>query len=202
MSGDPPITEDENATLVGSAEPSTRMHVTPSSSRGRAPSNPFLDPSKSHPSLNNAQLEALTTPSTADTPLIPRLSSHPTVVQPSLSGSTMQSANSSSLLNEPQLRTWIFPPSVANPEIHKLMRLFPSFIVQRSAGRFPTNDVAEPNKGSERMLEEGRGAGEEGTERDVKLGTGRMWVSVIEREDRWRGGFWDRVLQWFKNIFG
>ncbi len=82
------------------------------------------------------------------------------------------------------------------------MRLFPSFIVQRSAGRFPTNDVAEPNKGSERMLEEGRGAGEEGTERDVKLGTGRMWVSVIEREDRWRGGFWDRVLQWFKNIFG
>ena len=61
------------------------------------------------------------------------------------------------------------------------------------------------------MLEEGRdggdgggggGDGEEVVEQGIKLGTGRMWVSGIERENGWQGGFWDRVLRWFKNLFG
>ncbi|KAF8331083.1 uncharacterized protein EI90DRAFT_3123823 [Cantharellus anzutake] len=201
LSRGPPIPEDESATLVGSSELSTSPGThTAIASRGRAPSNPFLDPSRSNQSSLNAQLDEPTSPTGLDTPLVPPpMPPQASSMRASPSGMTVQSFNSISMLNDPQLRTWTFPP-LENPELHSFMKLFPRFIVQRSTGRFPTTSMSGRQKGSERTMEEGLERGRVGV--DIKVGTGQMWVSAMPREDGWQGGFWDRFLQWFKNLFG
>ncbi|KAG8896337.1 hypothetical protein FRC00_006113 [Tulasnella sp. 408] len=121
------------------------------------------------------------------------------------------------LLHTAQLRVWTIPPYLTNPEIMSdFLPLFPSFITKKPLPRFtPIKPAAKPasqskrNKKKKPDLEEGGALGMEEddgvTSRDargeVKKGTGRMWIGEKVRDDGWRGGFWTRLMLWFKGMF-
>lgn len=121
------------------------------------------------------------------------------------------------LLHTSQLRVWTVPPYLSNPEIMcDLLPLFPSFIANKPLPRFaPIKPAAKSppqskrNKKKKPDLEEGGalgiddddGATPRNARGEVKKGTGRMWIGEKVRDDGWRGGFWTRLMLWFKGIF-
>ncbi|EPQ57308.1 hypothetical protein GLOTRDRAFT_58576 [Gloeophyllum trabeum ATCC 11539] len=93
---------------------------------------------------------------------------------------------------EEYLRTWT-SPDLPNPEYLSLLKVFPSFITRRTLPRFPVTT----GKGRPLDLEEG----EDEPRREVRCGTGIMWVSSKERCDGWKGSWWDRFVLWWRKIF-
>ncbi|KAG9007069.1 hypothetical protein FRB90_009574 [Tulasnella sp. 427] len=120
------------------------------------------------------------------------------------------------LLHTPQLRVWTIPSYLTNPEIMTdLLPLFPSFIASKALPRFtavkpsgkPTQSAIggkkEPDveEGGALGMEEDDGVTARESRGEVKKGTGRMWIGEKVRDDGWRGGFWTRLMLWFKGMF-
>jgi hypothetical protein len=98
---------------------------------------------------------------------------------------------------EPEPRTWM-APDLSNPEITALLRLFPPNITRGAVPRF-TGRKTEPPDG-EADLEGGIGL--EGDDKEyVRFGTGRMWLSGMERGRGWQGSTWDRFVDWWRRVF-
>jgi len=96
---------------------------------------------------------------------------------------------------EPEPRLWM-TPDLSNPEITALLRLFPPSITRGAVPRFTGG---KPPDG-EADLE--AGVGMEGDEREcVRFGTGRMWLSGMERGGGWQGSAWDRFVEWWRKVF-
>jgi hypothetical protein len=96
--------------------------------------------------------------------------------------------------DEQYLRVWT-SPDLTNPEILRLVKLFPPFISRRPFPRFPV-----PNNSSGQVdIEEGDDDGVEG--RHIHFGTGSMCVSSKQRTDAWEGGCCTRFVMWWKRIF-
>lgn len=91
------------------------------------------------------------------------------------------------------LRIWT-TPDLSNPEYLSLLTVFPSFITRRSPPRFRVSShprVADIEEG-----EEVRGEGKE-----ICFGTGSMWVSAKQRSDGYKGGWWTRLVLWWRRLF-
>ncbi|KDQ57799.1 hypothetical protein JAAARDRAFT_207264 [Jaapia argillacea MUCL 33604] len=171
----------------------------PTANRPRAPSDPFTDTpplshslvttssSSSYPN-NNAHLSTYTSERDGEEP--------PTPITPSADPSYAQGSQAVPGDSEEELylRIWT-SPDLSNPEYVTLLKLFPSFITRRQLPRFPVNTTS----GRPADLEEGEDDADE--RREVRCGTGTMWISSKERSDGWQGSWWTRVLQWFRRMF-
>ena len=98
-------------------------------------------------------------------------------------------------IEEEYMRTWT-APNLTNPEILQLLKLFPTFITRRATPRFPESmsDSRSPSD-----LEAGReypaAVGE------IRVGTGRMWVSALSRTEGWEGSWWTKFKNWWQQVF-
>jgi len=93
---------------------------------------------------------------------------------------------------EEYMRVWT-SPDIINPEIPRLLKLFPSFVSCRALPRFTVSTTSRPAD-----IEEGEYAY---AGQRVQFGTGSMWVSSRQRSDGWEGSWWARfVLRW-RRIF-
>lgn len=98
---------------------------------------------------------------------------------------------------EPEPRVWM-APDLSNPEITALLRLFPPSITRGEAPRFR----GRKGEAADGEVDLETGIGMEGDEREyLRFGTGRMWLSGIERGGGWRGSTWDRFVEWWRRVF-
>lgn len=202
--------DDENS--FDPAPSSTRLqHITPSNSysspiamaRDRTSSDPFIDPSRSQGSTlvamgssppDHATLAESDQPPWTPTRGRPRTRQHAIDLQNTFS--------------EPHFRVWSFPYFISNPELQQLSALFPSFITKRAIPRFLVGSSlsSSPRTNSTpRELEEGiiGAATREASigPSEIRVGTGKMRLGEQRRQEGWRGSFWERMRQWFRNLF-
>jgi hypothetical protein len=91
------------------------------------------------------------------------------------------------------LRKWT-SPDLSNPEYIALLDLFPGFTKRRAVPYFPVaRDSRHPDI---EEAEDERGEGKE-----IRFGTGTMWVSPKLRREGWEGGWWSRFLMWWRRTF-
>ena len=93
---------------------------------------------------------------------------------------------------EQYLHVWT-SPDLSNPEILRLIELFPVFVSRRPLPRFPVPQSRHVD------IEEGEDEGLEG--RQIHFGTGSMWVSSKVRTDSWEGSFWAMFISWWRKVF-
>lgn len=92
------------------------------------------------------------------------------------------------------LRTWT-APDLSDPEYLSLLTIFPAFIVRHPLPIFP----AVPKSRRLADLEEGAAVIEES--KDIRVGTGTMWVGPKARSPGWQGSWWTRFKLWWKRLF-
>ncbi|KAF8124966.1 hypothetical protein EV363DRAFT_1177302 [Boletus edulis] len=187
---------------ISISTPSTSRAPKPSpismathSKRARAPSDPFLDmPALSH-SLPSASSYSsgvtIPPPSIAENP-----EDGPPPQDPDVEEELQLAPLRSDVPSEEDdvyLRIWT-TPSLPNPEYLSLLTVFPSFITRGSPPRFPISSHPRATD-----IEEGEEEGEEGKE--IRYGTGSMWVSAKRRSDGYKGGLWTRFILWWRRVF-
>jgi hypothetical protein len=94
---------------------------------------------------------------------------------------------------EEYLRIWT-SPDLPNSEFLALLDVFPSFITRRPLPRFPVSSVSR-----DADIEEGEE--ERGEGKEIRFGTGTMWVSSKLRSDGWEGTWWCTFKMWWRRIF-
>ncbi|QRV79431.1 hypothetical protein RhiJN_07446 [Ceratobasidium sp. AG-Ba] len=207
--------------------PITRPLRSAPHARSRASSDPFLDPTRSSPSMHAALSMTLPTPEESATdldslgPSTPFDERGPEIPPPPASlpdpyQSSAYSMNAEAFLNEPQLRIWTFPPYLANPELHKLISMLPPNISSQSVPRFRPVAKVKRRDHKRKVVDidlEGEGNPMQvGSATDIDVvgdkergeirkGTGRMWIGELIRLPGWRGSFWDSVRDWFRHLF-
>lgn len=254
----PPPVPSRKPTTDGSREQATELDqagvAPPDFSRTRAPSDPFIDPSRSQGSNLSSSPSGIsavtgsglatpldpepgmtpptphfrgagrdspgpsprrhttTLPASSSTPTTPSNTINPFDAKTLPSSASFNSAQLLSLLSEPQIRLWIFPRTYTNSEIHQLLALFPGFISEKAFARFKpvsggsTKHKSKTNGGKKdltpRELEEAVGTIVKNDDEGIKVGTGTMRRSEIVRADGWRGSMWNRLMAWFRDLFG
>lgn len=91
------------------------------------------------------------------------------------------------------MRTWT-APDLSNPEYLSLLTVFPSFITRRPLPRFA---VAK----NPRVADIEEGEDERGEGKEIRFGTGTMWVSSKHRSEGYRGHWWTRFVLWWRGLF-
>jgi len=115
---------------------------------------------------------------------------------------------------EPHMRIWTVPSYLGNPEIAQILSVFPTNITSGSVPRFRGSSSAKSSKtrqsGSIRSRRgqadldlEAQGDEEEPLdEREyLRHGTGRLFISHLERDEGWRGSMWERLRSWWRRVF-
>ncbi|KZT26669.1 hypothetical protein NEOLEDRAFT_1161968 [Neolentinus lepideus HHB14362 ss-1] len=95
---------------------------------------------------------------------------------------------------EEYLRTWT-SPDLPNPEYLCLLKVFPSFISRLALPRFP---VAS---GKARPLDLEEGEDDQMPRKEIRCGTGIMWLSSKERAEGWKGSWWSKFILWLRKLF-
>ncbi|KAG8716280.1 hypothetical protein FRC08_009659 [Ceratobasidium sp. 394] len=219
---------DRSEDSPSSETPITRPLRSAPLARSRASSDPFLDPTRSSPSMHAALSMTLPTPEESATdldslgPSTPLDERGPEIPPPPASlpdpyQSSAYSMNAEAFLNEPQLRIWTFPPYLTNPELHKLIAMLPPSITSQPVPRFKplgkpkrrerkrkAADVDLEGEGNPMQTADITSVGADlAKERgEIRKGTGRMWIGDLVRLPGWRGTFWDSVRDWFRHLFG
>lgn len=165
---------------------------TTQTKRARAPSDPFLDTpavSTSYSSANTAQLSTSAS-STFDDP--------PTPITPPNESVDLFAPQISAGQELPDggdyLRTWV-APDLSDPEYSSLIKVFPAFVMRHPPPRLPII-TASPRSTD---LEEGQG---EDTERkQIRVGTGTMWLGYKLRTPGYQGSWWTRFKLWWRSLF-
>ncbi|KAH0827371.1 hypothetical protein J3R83DRAFT_4021 [Lanmaoa asiatica] len=165
------------------------------SNRARAPSDPFLDmPTLSHSlpsaSSHSSNVTIPPLPSTAENakdgaPII--LHDHDAEGEQQLA--PLLSEVPAEEADDVYLRIWT-SPDLPNREYLSLLTVFPSFITRGALPRFPVS--SHPRAAD---IEEG----EEGKE--IRFGTGSIWVSGKQRSSGYKGGWWTRFILWWRRLF-
>ncbi|KAK4054256.1 hypothetical protein OIV83_001282 [Microbotryomycetes sp. JL201] len=173
----------------------------PLSTRGRAFSDPFLDPNDRVTGTEHSQ-----DPLTPTSPVSPSL----TTESPLLPLKT-EAAASRQTSTRDDIRIFVLPPYITNPELIALCRLFPEFITSRTRlAKFV--DVVEDGS----MLEGSTMKPSRGTVVSAQArlpatmkqkvgpapGHGEVRVSDSERDPGWRGTLLERFILWLKKLFG
>ncbi|KAI0675249.1 hypothetical protein C8Q78DRAFT_1075550 [Trametes maxima] len=160
--------------------------------RPRAPSDPFMDapPPGLSASYSSANTGLSTSSSSAAdepvTPLTPNAELDDLLVR-APPGQEFCEADG-------YVRTWT-APDLSNPEFLSLLSLFPSFVVRNPLPRFPVTSV------SRRVPDIEEGEPMESDRKDIKVGTGTMWLGTKRRADGWQGGWWTRFKLWLARVF-
>ncbi|TFY70306.1 hypothetical protein EVG20_g2700 [Dentipellis fragilis] len=164
--------------------------------RPRAPSDPFLDtptPSRSYTSSTTQSTLPLSAspPDTVDDPPSP-------ITPPAEADGSFRPMGMDYMYQqeseEAYMRVWT-SPDLSNPEVLELLKVFPTFISRRALPRFSESPASRrPND-----IEEGQEAS--ALKDEIRIGTGRMWVSARQRAGGWDGGWWARFVLWWKRIF-
>jgi len=115
---------------------------------------------------------------------------------------------------EPHMRIWTIPSYLSNPEIAQILSVFPTNITSGSVPRFRGSSGANNSKtrrsGSIRSrrgqvdldLEAQDDEEEPVDEREyLRHGTGRLFISHLERDEGWRGSMWERLRSWWRRVF-
>lgn len=97
-------------------------------------------------------------------------------------------------LEDVSLRTWI-APDLPDSELLCLLALFPHFVAAQNVPRFP---IGTPVKQSD--LEQGLAA-EVTEDKQIRCGTGVLWVGPRHRSEGWRVGWWTRLTLWLRRTF-
>jgi len=165
--------------------------------RPRAPSDPFLDTpalSQSYSSSPRSNIIPLST-SLSDTI---DDSSSPSTPPPDLEdvfNPRPAATYAPQDIDEEYMRTWT-SPDLTNPEVLQLLKVFPAFITRRATPRFPDR---APNSHPLPDLEVGEEVSAPVGE--IRIGTGRMWVSALRRTEGWEGGWWTKFKNWWHRLF-
>ncbi|KAI0744056.1 hypothetical protein C8Q80DRAFT_1122359 [Daedaleopsis nitida] len=169
---------------------------TTQTKRPRAPSDPFLDTptlSTSYSSAKTGTSHLSTSGSSAaDEPITPTT---PLGDVDDLFAAAPPNRNHEFSESDGYLRTWT-APDLPNPEYLSLLTLFPPFIARDTLPRFP---VTAPTA---RLadIEEGPDDDVEGR-KEIRIGTGTMWLGPTRRTDGWQGGWWTRLKLWLSRLF-
>ena len=176
------------------------LAAPPHAKRPRAPSDPFLDtPPLSH-SYTSSSTQSFSgntavplSASVSDTAVEP-----PSPVTPPAEIDDVFSAVAATQdyqyceTDEAYLRIWT-SPNLPNLEILELLRVFPTFVSRRTFPRFQVS----PHRPND--LEEG--IDDDDQKEEIRVGTGRMWVSTQERSPGWEGGWWTQFKLWVRRLF-
>lgn len=160
--------------------------------RARAPSDPFLDTpplSTSYSSGNTTAHLSTSGSSTIDEPATPNTSrDDPT--------DYFSSASAGRDLPDPEeyLRVWTVP-DLSDPEFLALLKVFPAFIARNPLPTFPTLSKSAQLAD----IEEAMANDEE--RKEIRVGTGTMWVGFKTRTPGWQGSWWIRFKLWWKRLF-
>jgi len=93
-------------------------------------------------------------------------------------------------------RIWTLP-DLPNADFISLLKVFPVFITRRPLPRFPLS--SDPRRQID--IEEGEDDRERGEGKEIRFGTGSMWVSSKQRSDGYQGGWWTRFVLWWRRLF-
>jgi len=159
------------------------VSVNVQSKRARAPSDPFLDTPTSAASSPLHDNSVVVDSSTAD-----RMEDFVSKIRELVAPDHEDQA-----LEEECMRIWTSPAHLTNPELLKLLEVFPAFVSRRTLPRFSLVNSRDLD------LEEGEDETPEG--KRIHFGTGSMWVSSKERADGWNGGWWTRFILWWRHLF-
>lgn len=186
-----PLPSDASAKIRSSKVPP--IASTTQTKRARAPSDPFLDSHVPAPSLLSASYSSANTMgqlSTSGSSTVDE-SSLPPTPRMEVTDPFRHSTNVLDLTEcEAYMRTWT-APDLPNSEFLSLLTLFPPFVVQTALPRFPV----EPLR-IQRDIEEGDEA--DLLRREIRVGTGTMWVGLKTRAPGWQGNWWSRFRQWLR----
>jgi len=182
-----------------SPKPSPISMVT-HSKRARAPSDPFLD----MPPLSHSLPSASSHSSSVALPLPPCATDNSDDGARSVTPNDpdgdeehqlapLRSELPTEETDDVYLRIWT-TPDLPNPEYVSLLNVFPSFVTRGSPPRFPVSRHPRANDIEE--VEDERGEGKE-----IRYGTGTMWVSTKQRSDGYKGSWWTRFVQWWRRLF-
>lgn len=98
-----------------------------------------------------------------------------------------------------ELRTWTVPAALGNPEISRLVDIFPDTISRTTVPRFIGGNARNVNLNDDVDLEAGDA---DGLQREsIRCGTGSIRISSKERGPGWRGSTWERFLDWWRRLF-
>ncbi|KAI0305451.1 hypothetical protein B0F90DRAFT_1666348 [Multifurca ochricompacta] len=168
----------------------------PLAKRPRAPSDPFLDtPALSH-SYSSSPLSSAVplSASLSDTIEDPPSPITPPQEIEDIFNPRPTATYGPQEMDEESMRTWT-SPDLTNPEILQLLKVFPTFITSRATPRFPKS--ASPNLRPSPDLE----AGQESSAAEIRIGTGKMWVSTRPRANGWEGNWWTKFKNWWHQLF-
>ncbi|KIM74344.1 hypothetical protein PILCRDRAFT_707498 [Piloderma croceum F 1598] len=183
--------------LLSSSSKPSRIASTLHANRPRAPSDPFIDnPSPVTPSRPSGQTSQATGSTLAPAESIeepPSPIMGPAGDEDELLATPRTNAPFDDSDGE-YMRTWT-SPDLPNPEFISLLKAFPIFITRRPLPRFPV--ASYPRRSPD--IEEGEDDQVEGKE--IRFGTGSMWVSSKQRSDGFEGGWWTRFVLWWRRLF-
>ncbi|KAI0268760.1 hypothetical protein BC834DRAFT_821036 [Gloeopeniophorella convolvens] len=192
----PPVHARSQSQPLSSKPPvPVRRAQPPLAKRPRAPSDPFLDTpsvSQSYSSSPRSPAVPLST-SLSDTIDDPPSPITPPQEMEDIFNPRPAATYGTQELEEEYMRTWT-SPDLANPEVLQLLKLFPTFVSRRATPRFPSATDARRSPDLE-AGEEPPAAGE------VRVGTGKMWVSARMRTGGWEGTWWTRFKNWWRQLF-
>jgi len=169
----------------------SKIATTVHTNRPRAPSDPFLDdhsPTSSSRPYGKSSQAPLVPSDSIEEPLDPSAK---------LRGEEDELLDINTTFDDTDgehMRTWI-STDLPNPEFISLLKVFPTFITRRPLPRFPVIPISHRPPD----LEEGEDDPVEGKE--IRFGTGSMWVSSKPRRDGFEGGWWTRFLLWWRRLF-
>jgi len=181
--------------LLSSNLKPARIMTTVHTNRPRAPSDPFID----NPiPATSSRLSGLRNQTSENTLAVPKNIEEPPSLILGPLGDEEESATprADATFDDAgeHLRTWT-SPDLPNPEFISLLKVFPAFITRRPLPRFPV--ITDPRRPSD--IEEGEDDPAEGKE--IRFGTGSMWVSSRDRSDGFEGGWWIRFILWWRMLF-
>ena len=161
--------------------------------RARAPSDPFLDtPALSHSVVTNSSQSSGDTSTTVNVSGSDRQDGPSSPLHEEYMPFTSRGELAFNDADEVYMRMWT-SPDLSNPELLDLLKIFPPFISRRTLPRFPIPTPRHPD------IEEGDDEGIDG--KQIQFGTGSMWVSSRPRSSGWAGGWWTRLILWWRRMF-
>jgi len=202
----PPSSSRPNGKSNSSLTPSTFRSPKPSpismvthSKRARAPSDPFLD----MPPLSHSLPSASSRSSSVTVPPLPcavenaedarSITPQDPDGDEELPLAPLRSEIPSEEADDVYFRIWT-APDLPNPEYASLLTVFPSFVTRGSPPRFLVS--SHP-----RVTDIEEGEDERGEGKEIRYGTGSMWVSANKRSDGYKGGWWTRFVLWWRKLF-
>lgn len=161
------------------------------------------DLTSSSAKASTIELDKSTAPSRSITP-VPPLPPHDLTPNAKVDGFVPAHATYGSIDGNPYMRTWFVPSYLTNPELSKLLAVFPPSIARGNVPRFRGAVQDKDDKKRRGAAANDLEAQTENLteEREyLRYGTGRIYLSDAGRDEGWRGSMWERFVGWWRRLF-